>query len=45
MALIGFWFFAAGFSTVAAIYTGDARACLIAIVSFAGLVWAARRGR
>lgn len=45
MALIGFFFFATGFSSIAAVWTGDARAWGIAIVSFAGLVWAARRGR
>lgn len=45
MHLIGFFFFAAAFSTVAAIHTGDARAWMVAIVSFAGLVWAARRER
>ncbi len=38
MAPIGFWFFVAGFSIVVAIYTGDARAWLVAIISFAGLV-------
>lgn len=45
MAFILIFFFAAGFSTVAAIHTGDPRAWLVAIVSTGRLMWAARRER